>query len=30
MMQIRRVHCLDAFFDRLNMLLWPRFKIVLV
>ncbi len=29
MMQTRRVHCLDAFFDRLNMLLWPRFKIVL-
>jgi len=23
------VHCLDAFFDRVNILLWPRFKIIL-
>lgn len=28
-MQSRRVYCLDAFFDRVNMLLWPRFKMVL-
>ena len=26
-MQGRRIHCLDAFFDRVNMLLWPRFKV---
>ncbi len=27
-MQRRRVPVLDAFFDRISMLLWPRFKIV--
>ena len=25
-MQHRHVHCLDAIFDRMNMMLWPRFK----
>lgn len=25
-MQYRRVHCLDHVFDRMNMMLWPRFK----
>lgn len=25
-MQRRRVPVLDSFFDRVNMLLWPRFK----
>jgi hypothetical protein len=25
-MQYRRVHCLDALFDRMNMTLWPKFK----
>ena len=25
-MQYRRVHCCDAAFDRLNMMLWPQFK----
>eukprot|EP00808_Paulinella_micropora_P010447 g5898.t1 len=28
LMQQQRVHCLDAFFDRLTMLFWPRFKIL--
>eukprot|EP01083_Nonionella_stella_P077024 210128_1 len=28
-MNDRHTPCLDAFFDRINMLLWPRFKIVL-
>ena len=27
-MQRRRIPVLDPFFDRLSMLLWPRFKIV--
>lgn len=27
-MQRRRVPVLDSFFDRVNMLLWPRFKTV--
>lgn len=27
-MQRRRVPVLDSFFDRVNMLLWPRFKAV--
>ena len=25
-MQYRRVHCLDATMDRMNMMLWPQFK----
>ena len=25
-MQYRRVHCIDAAFDRMNMTLWPHFK----
>ena len=25
-MQYRRVHCIDVSFDRMNMMLWPRFK----
>ena len=25
-MQYRRVHCVDSVFDRMNMMLWPRFK----
>eukprot|EP00472_Partenskyella_glossopodia_P013646 CAMPEP_0197515828 /NCGR_PEP_ID=MMETSP1318-20131121/826_1 /TAXON_ID=552666 /ORGANISM="Partenskyella glossopodia, Strain RCC365" /LENGTH=688 /DNA_ID=CAMNT_0043064293 /DNA_START=96 /DNA_END=2162 /DNA_ORIENTATION=- len=29
MMRHRQTECLDHFFDRVNMLLWPRFKIVL-
>eukprot|EP00742_Colponemidia_sp_Colp-10_P005738 GILJ01006133.1.p1 GENE.GILJ01006133.1~~GILJ01006133.1.p1 ORF type:complete len:595 (+),score=118.62 GILJ01006133.1:511-2295(+) len=28
-MQRRRIPCLDAFFDRVKMMLWPRFKTVL-
>jgi hypothetical protein len=28
LMQRRRVHCLDAFFDRVNMLMWPKFKAI--
>jgi len=28
-MQQKRLHCLDAFFDRLNMMLWPKFKSIL-
>uniref|UniRef100_A0A7S2KH43 Vps52 C-terminal domain-containing protein n=1 Tax=Bigelowiella natans TaxID=227086 RepID=A0A7S2KH43_BIGNA len=29
MMRQRQTECLDMFFDRINMLLWPRFKVVL-
>jgi len=28
LMQSKRIICLDSFFDRINMLLWPRFKTV--
>lgn len=28
LMQSRRVPVLDSYFDRVNMLLWPRFKVV--
>jgi hypothetical protein len=27
-MQRRRVPCLDAHFDRVNLLLWPKFKVI--
>ncbi|KAL3686247.1 hypothetical protein R1sor_004269 [Riccia sorocarpa] len=27
-MSRRRVPCLDAYFDKLNLLIWPRFKLV--
>ena len=27
-MQYRRVHALDVVFDRMNMMLWPRFKLL--
>ncbi|GAB5357971.1 hypothetical protein AAMO2058_000419400 [Amorphochlora amoebiformis] len=29
MMRQRQTDCLDSLFDRINMLLWPRFKVVL-
>mmetsp|Transcript_7199 Transcript_7199/g.17520 ORF Transcript_7199/g.17520 Transcript_7199/m.17520 type:complete len:731 (-) Transcript_7199:191-2383(-) len=29
MMRHRQTECLDPFFDRINMLLWPRFKVIL-
>jgi len=27
-MQYRRVHCLDQVFDRMNTILWPKFKLL--
>ncbi len=27
-MQMRRLACLDGYFDRVNRLLWPRFKAI--